>query len=74
MTVRERNHENLSLPDLMATDCFLKSLVFFVQNRHFSVRVENERSTNLPRLSYECHTRFPERLRTDYHSEKIRRT
>lgn len=40
-------------PDLMATDCFVKSLVLFVQNRHFSVRVENE-STNLPvlRMSY----------------------
>ena len=53
-TVRERNLEHLSSPDLMPTDCFLKSLVFFVQNRHFSVRVENERSTNLPvlRMSY----------------------
>lgn len=72
-TVRERNLEHLSTPDFMATDCFLKSLVSLVQNRHFSVCVENERSTYLP-VCYECYTSFPERLRTDYLSEKIRRT
>ena len=72
-SVRERNHEHLSPPDLTATDCFLKSLVFFVQNRNFSVRVENERSTNLPvlRMSYMLSRTLANR---DYHPKKIRRT
>ena len=50
-------------PDLMATDCFVKSLVFFVQNRHFSVLVENE-STNLPvlRMSYTLSRTLENRL------------